>query len=74
MVQIVQVVQVPASPEPCGPGGLGGSRDPGGSCNPGDPVSPGGQGFRVAWVVRVVLVFKFVNANYRENLRCHACD
>ena len=37
------------------------------------------QVFRVAWVVRVVLVIKFVNAYglhglNNQNLRCHACD
>ena len=47
---------------PKGPGGTGGPGGPCGSCGPGDQVC---QCIWFTWSKQ---------SNYRENLRCHACD
>ena len=72
MVQLVGVVSwsgwsggLGGPDGPCGPGGPG---DPGGQGCLGGQVGPGDQYCQCIWFTWSK------QSNYRENLRCHACD
>ena len=55
-------------------GSLGGPVDPGDQCDPGGPGGPGGQGGPGDQVCQGMWFSWSKQSNYRENLRCHACD
>ena len=65
---------------PGGPGGSGGQGCPGGQGGPDSPGGPGGEGCLGGQsgpgdqVCQCIWFAWSKQSNYRENLRCHACD